>query len=194
MSTPRSLGRKLLVALGVLVGLVVLLVAVLLVVVNSGVATKRAVELVLPSVSKALGREVTLKGAQLKLFPNPRVTLAGLAVAGRPGEPALVETESLDVEVALWPLLRSLGKEVEVRAFTLVKPSVNLVKAKDGTWNFEGLGAEPGAPAKRAAAGPRPGRRATRARKVAVSLVRIEGGGDPGRRPRPRAGRTRASR
>src|SRR6266540_4549675 len=140
MSTPRSLGRKLLVVLGLAVGLAVLIVALLLVVVNSGVATKRAVDLVLPSVSKALGREVTLREAKLKLFPATRVTLAGLTVAGRPGEPALVETESLDVEVALWPLLRSLGKDVEVRAFTLVRPSLNLVKAKDGTWNFEGLG------------------------------------------------------
>ena len=35
------------------------------------------------------------------------------ASAGRPGEPALVQAESLDVEVGLWPLLRSLGKDVE---------------------------------------------------------------------------------
>jgi AsmA protein len=177
MST-RSLGRRLLVALGVLVGLVALLVILLVALVNSGAVTKRAVDLVLPSVSKALGRDVTLKDAGLKLFPNPRVTLAGVAVAGRPGEPALVEMEALDVEVGLWPLLRSLGRDVEVSAFTLVKPSVNLVKATDGTWNFEGLGPkpEPGAPAKPApppsSTGPAPAGEATR---VAVSLVRISG-------------------
>jgi uncharacterized protein involved in outer membrane biogenesis len=108
----RTIGRKLVIALGVVVGLVVLLVAVLVAVVNSGVATRRAVDLVLPSVSRALGREVTLKDASLKIFPNPRVTLAGLAVAGRTGEPALVEAEALDVEVGLWPLLRSLGNDV----------------------------------------------------------------------------------
>ena len=92
------------------------------------------------------------------------MTLAGLAVAGRPGEPALVEAESLDVEVALWPLLRSLGKDVEVRAFTLVRPSVNLVKAKDGTWNFEGLGGAAGrrGAGRRRAAPPRRGRRRAR--------------------------------
>ena len=171
MPTPLSVGRKLLVVLGVLAGAAVLLAALLLVVVNSGVATKRAVDLVLPSVSKALGREVTLREAKLKLFPATRVTLAGLAVAGRPGEPALVETESLDVEVALWPLLRSLGKDVEVRSFTLVRPSVNLVKAKDGSWNFEGLGGggpeaakEPSPPVPSEGGGAR----------VAVDLVKIE--------------------
>jgi len=170
----RSLGRKLVLALGVLVGLVVLLVAVLVAVVNSGVATKRAADLVLPSVSKALGREVTLKGASLRIFPNPQVELAGLTVAGRPGEPALVEAEMLAVEVGLWPLLRSLGNDVEVRAFTLVKPSVNLVKAKDGNWNFEGLGPkpEPGAPAKPP---PAPAPPAGEGARVAVSLVKITG-------------------
>ncbi|HEX9398637.1 MAG TPA: AsmA family protein [Anaeromyxobacter sp.] len=174
MSTPRSLGRKVLVALAAVVALVVLLVAVLLAIVNSGVATKRAVDLVLPSVSKALGREVTLAGAKLKLFPNAHVALAGLTVAGRPGEPALVEAEALDVEVALWPLLRSLGKDVEVSAFTLVKPSVNLVKAKDGTWNFEGLGGEPGAKGRSAEAA-RPGAAEGGGARVAVSLVKIAG-------------------
>jgi AsmA protein len=174
MATPRSLGRKLLLALGAVVGALVVLVVVLLLVVNSGVATRQVVDLVLPAASKALGREVTLKQAALKLFPNPRVTLAGLTVAGRPGEPALVEAESLDVEVGLWPLLTSLGKEIEVRSFTLVRPSVNLVKAKDGTWNFEGLGERPGEakpppaqPAQPAGAGP--------GASVAVSLVKIEG-------------------
>ncbi len=169
MSTPRSLGRKLLVVLGVATAVVILLVALLLVVANSGVATKQAVDLVLPSASRALGRDVTLRDAKLKLFPSTRVTLAGLAVAGRPGEPALVETESLDVEVALWPLLRSLGKDVEVRAFTLVRPSVNLVKAKDGTWNFEGLGG--GGPAKEA---PAPAPEQGGGARVAVDLVKIE--------------------
>lgn len=178
MATSRSLGRKLALALAAVLGVVVLLAVLLLVVVNSGVATKRAVDLVLPSVSRALGREVTLRDAALKLFPNPHVTLAGLMVAGRPGEPALVEAESLDVEVALWPLLTSLGKQIEVRSFTLVRPSVNLVKAKDGTWNYEGLGAAPApgdpkappAPAPTPpAAGGEPGA------SVAVSLVKISG-------------------
>jgi AsmA protein len=174
MSTSRSIGRKLLVAFGVAAAVVVALVALLLVVVNSGVATRRAVDLVLPSVSRALGREVTLRDADLKLFPSARVTLAGLTVAGRPGEPALVETESLDVEVALWPLVRSLGKDVEVRAFTLVRPSVNLVKAKDGTWNFEDLGGAPaGGPASPAEPAPAPAPEGGGAR-VAVDLVRVQ--------------------
>ncbi len=174
MSTSRSMGRKLVVAAGIVLGVAVLLVAVLLVVVSSGVATKRAVDLVLPSFSRALGREVTVGDAKLKLFPSARVKLGGLAVAGRPGEPALVETEALDVEVGLWPLIRSLGKEIDVRAFTLVRPSLNLIKAKDGTWNFEGLGgATPTGQQPPPAARPA-GDGARDEARVSVALVKIE--------------------
>jgi AsmA protein len=165
-----SLSKKILVGLAAALGGVVLLLVVLVLVLGSGAATKRAVDLVLPSVSKALGREVTLRKASLDLFPNPRVTLAGLAVAGRPGEPALVETDSLDVEVGLWPLVRSLGKDVEVRAFTLVKPNVNLVRAKDGSWNYEGLGQRPGAAPAAPEARPSEGG----GTRVAVQSFRIE--------------------
>jgi uncharacterized protein involved in outer membrane biogenesis len=176
MATSRTLGRKLLVLVGVVAGLVAVLVVILVLAVSSGAVTRRAVDLVLPSVSKALGRDVTLKGAGLRLFPNPHVSLSGLAVAGRPGEPALVEAEALDVEVGLWPLLTSFGKDIEVRSFVLVRPSVNLVKAKDGTWNFDGLGAAPAdaktpapAPPPPPPSGGEPGAR------VAVSLVRVDG-------------------
>src|SRR5512138_797430 len=166
-----SLPRKIAIGAGAVVGVVVVLLVALVLLVNSGVATKRAVDLVLPSVSTALGREVTLKGADLKLFPNARVKLNGVAVAGRPGQPSLVELESLDVEVGLWPLLRSLGKDIEVRAFTLVRPTVNLVRAKDGTWNYEGLGAQ-GAEAKQAP--PEPPAPEQGGAAVAVQSVRIE--------------------
>ncbi len=166
-----SLPRKLAIGVAAVVGAVLVLVVALVLLLNSGVATKRAVDLVLPRVSSALGREVTLKGADLKLFPNPRVSLAGLAVAGRPGEPALVELQSLEVEVGLWPLLRSLGKGIDVRAFTLVRPTVNLVRAKDGTWNYEGLGAQGGT---KQAPEPTPAGGQGGSAAVAVQSVRIE--------------------
>jgi AsmA protein len=174
MAGHRSVPKKIAIALAAVLGAIVVLAVLLLVLVDSGAVTKRAVDLVLPKVSAELGRDVTLQGADLSLFPNPRVKLAGLTVAGRPGEPALVETESLDVEVGLWPLVRSLGKDVEVRALRLVRPSVNLVKAKDGTWNFEGLGGaeQPaGAPARPTAPAPAEERGGGR---VAVELVEIQ--------------------
>ena len=173
-----SVPKKLLIALAAAASAVLLLVVLLLVLVDSGVVTRRATDLVLPKVSEALGREVTLQRADLDLFPHTRVKLGGIAVAGRPGEPALVQAESLDVEVGLWPLVRSLGKEIEVRAFTLVKPSVNLVRAANGTWNYEGLGgaspAPAGAPPARAPPPPAPAAERGAGTRVAVNLVRVE--------------------
>lgn len=175
MAAPRSLPKKLLAGAAAALGGAALLLVLLVVLVDSGVATRRVVDRVLPSVSRSLGREVTLKGADLSLFPHPRVRLEGLTVAGRPGEPALVEAESLDVELGLWPLVRSLGREVDVRAFTLVKPRVNLVKARNGTWSHEGLGASPPGAGAAAAKAPAPELAAEGGgARVAVRRVRIQ--------------------
>ncbi len=165
----RSLAGKIALLLAVLGGGLVVLAVALVLLVDSNVATRRAVDLVLPRASAALGRDVTVKDAKLRIIPNPRVKLAGLAVAGRAGEPALVEADALDVEVAFWPLLRSLGKRIEVRAFTLIRPRVNLVRARDGTWNYEGLGAGGGTAPGGAPEAPQPGGAA----KVAVSDVKV---------------------
>lgn len=170
----KSLARRIGIALAAVVGAVVLLVAALVLLLDSNVATKRAVDLVLPSVSKALGREVTLKSAKLHVFPGASVSLAGFAVAGRPGEPPLAELESLDVDVALWPLLRSLGKQIDVRAFTLVRPAVNLVRGRDGTWNYEGLGGAASAGAQPAPApAPEGGGASVAVRRVRISKAAV---------------------
>ena len=42
--------------------------------------------------------------------------------------------EAFEVSLALGPLVTSLGKDVRVTGIQLVKPSLNLVRAKDGTW------------------------------------------------------------
>jgi AsmA protein len=102
--------------------------------------TRRVVEGLLPRASEQLGREISLESARAKLLPRPRVTLGGLRVAGRPGEPPLLEAPEVSVELSLWTLLRSFGQEVEVRAVRVVRPELNLLRDRDGTWNFEGLG------------------------------------------------------
>jgi AsmA protein len=138
--TRRRTGRRIALAIAIVLLLPLLLVGAAVALLDSGAVTKRVMDAVLPRASAALGREVTVRGADLALFPNPRVRLAGLVVAGRPGEPPLVSGEAVETEVALWPLLVSLGKNVEVRAIVLDRPVLNLVRAKDGSWNYEGLG------------------------------------------------------
>lgn len=145
----RGILRRIAIGVGVAVALVVVLLVAAVLLIDSKAVTSRVVDAILPRASAALGRDVTIRSTALSIFPSPRVRLAGFAVAGRPGEPALVEADGLDVSVALWPLLRSLGRRIEVEGVTLERPTVNVVRGRDGRWNFEGLGGakeQPGAP------------------------------------------------
>ncbi|HSN93204.1 MAG TPA: AsmA family protein [Anaeromyxobacteraceae bacterium] len=137
----RRTGRRIAIALAIVLGLPAVVLGAALALLDSGAVTKQVMDAVLPRASAALGREVAVRGADLDLFPDPRVRLEGLTVAGRAGEPALVSGEAVEASVALWPLLASLGRDVEVRAVALDRPVIHLVRARDGTWNFEGLGA-----------------------------------------------------
>jgi AsmA protein len=121
-------------------GALVALLLVLALLVQTGPVSQRVKDLVVPRASDALGREVTVQGAKVRLFPGPKVSLTGASVAGRPGEPPLVEVGSLDAALELWPLVRSFGKDVRVDGIRLVRPVLNLVRDADGTWNYEGLG------------------------------------------------------
>jgi AsmA protein len=133
--------RKVVKVVAALVGLLVVLVVGLVLLLQTSAVSNRVKDLIVPKVSAALGRDVQVKDASLGLFP-PKVSLKGTTVAGRPGEPPLVDVESFEVGLAFVPLVTSLGKDVRVTGITLVKPSLNLVRAKDGTWNYEGLGGE----------------------------------------------------
>jgi AsmA protein len=163
-------GRRIALAIALVLGLPLLLAGVALALLDAGAVNRQVMDAVLPRASAALGREVTVRGADLDLFPHPRVRLEGLTVAGRPGEPALVAGEAVEASVALWPLLRSLGREVEVRAVTLERPVLELVRARDGSWNFEGLGAA-GAAGKAA-----PPAREGGAARVVVRRFSVRGG------------------
>ena len=171
------MARKLALVLGGLVAVVIVAFGAAVLLLQTGSASARVRDLVVPKVSAALGREVTVQGVRLRVLPNPRVALTDTTIAGRPGEPPLASVSSFDVQIGLWPLLRSFGKEIRIDGITLVRPEVNLVRARDGTWNFEGLGGG-GAPAKKVAA-PAPAKEkeggASEARLV-VGKARIEDG------------------
>ncbi|MBX5484714.1 MAG: AsmA family protein [Myxococcaceae bacterium] len=140
---PKSAARRVAV---VVVGVLVVGIAafgVLIALIDSDAVAARVKDAVLPKLSERIGREVTLDEAHARLFPRPRVTLEHLVVHGLPTEPALVETERAEVDLRLWPLIRSFGHEVRVDAVSVVRPELNLVRKKDGSWNFEGLASAP---------------------------------------------------
>jgi uncharacterized protein involved in outer membrane biogenesis len=131
--------KKLLVALGILVGLLVLagVAIVLLVDVN---AHKPRIE---TAVSDALGMEFRIRGkARLRLFPSASIALSDVRLRNRGTD--LAAAEALRVGVMLRPLL---DRKVVITELALEKPVIRIEKGIDGRFNYE----TPPGPAKPAA-------------------------------------------
>lgn len=98
------------------------------------------------ALEKQLGRQVSLGNMHLGIFP-PRFEVEHVSVADDPRFNApkpFVQAQRVDVSVKLLPLLH---KEVEVDSLILQRPSVGLIKNKQGVWNFASLGKpQPGSP------------------------------------------------
>jgi uncharacterized protein involved in outer membrane biogenesis len=86
-----------------------------------------------------LGRKVTLGTMSLGLLPL-RFQVDDPVIADDPAfssKQPFVKAEKLDIRIGLMPLLHG---DVQVEALELRKPSVELVRSKQGVWNFSTLG------------------------------------------------------
>jgi AsmA protein len=90
-------------------------------------------------LTAALGRPVTLGSISLNLFEADLVA-RDLSVADDPAysKQPFLQAKSLDISVNILPLL--LEKELSVRRFEVVKPSIQLIQNAAGKWNFSTLG------------------------------------------------------
>lgn len=93
---------------------------------------------------QATGRDVRIDGDfKLSLFPNAELVAGKVSVGNVQGAKAaqMVAIESVNVSVALLPLI---GGNVEVNAFVIEKPVINLEIDKNGkpNWEFTAAGAE----------------------------------------------------
>ena len=85
----------------------------------------------------ATGRSLAISGdVSLRLLPSPALSVEGVRLANvaDAATAEMLSLESVQVQVALWPLLR--GK-VEVRSVRLVEPVIELEILADGTANWE---------------------------------------------------------
>ncbi|HWA44429.1 MAG TPA: AsmA family protein [Hypericibacter adhaerens] len=123
---------------------------------------------------KATGRDLSIDGdISLALLPAPKLSVEGVRFANAEGgsAPDMATLESLDVRVALMPLLS--GK-IQVTSLTLVKPTVLLEKLPDGHGNWEIAPAGQAAPAPSEAA--HEGGSGTGGLALSFDSVRIENG------------------
>ncbi|MCZ2149816.1 MAG: AsmA family protein [Bryobacterales bacterium] len=127
--------RKLLLTVGILIATLILIAGALLMFVD--VNQYRGV--IQGQLEKALGRKVTLGAMSLHIFPLA-IGVQDVAIAEdlafHTQNPVLGAKE-LSVRVALLPLL---GKRIEVESIRAREPAVELVKSREGRWNFSSFG------------------------------------------------------
>src|SRR5437867_6950316 len=104
-------------------------------------------------MEKQLGRKATLGQMSLGFLPL-RFQVMNPVIGEDPRvrqEPPFVRAEKLDIRIGLLPLIRG---NIRVDSLELQRPSVELVKTAQGTWNFSSVGAGTTATTPSASAGP----------------------------------------
>ena len=90
------------------------------------------------SLSRAVGRDVTVSNIELKLLPRPGLVLSNFVIADDPSyslEPML-RADTVTAYLRLSSLWRG---RLEIGTLDLDTPSLNLVRRSDGRWNIEAL-------------------------------------------------------
>ena len=115
-------------------GLLVLLVAVA-VVAPSFIDWNQYKSEIAGPIERATGRKLTMNGdLSLSVLPTPRVSVADVHLSTPGGETDFLTLRALDVQVALWPLIRG---EIQVISVRLVEPEFFLEVAADGSNNWQ---------------------------------------------------------
>ena len=125
--------------IGLVIGTIILVLIVAVVVFAATFNVNQYRGTIQSELEKRLDRRVVLGDMRLGIFP-PRLQVQNLSIADDPkfnnGKP-FVEAQELDVSVHLLPLL---SKSVEISSLSLQRPSVELIKDAQGTWNFSTIG------------------------------------------------------
>src|SRR5271165_6431583 len=90
------------------------------------------------SISRALGREVSVSGIELKILPRPGLVLSNFIVADEAsyGAEPMLRAGTVTAYIRLTSLWRG---RLEIGTLDLDSPSLNLVRRTDGHWNLEEL-------------------------------------------------------
>ena len=90
------------------------------------------------SIGRAVGRPVRMSSAKMQLLPRPGFEIADLVVEEDPafGAEPILRCEQVTAYVRLLPLWRG---HLEIARISFDEPSVNLVRNREGRWNFDSL-------------------------------------------------------
>ena len=88
------------------------------------------------AVEEQTGRKLTIEGAiELQVLPSPRLSVANVRLSNSVGasEPDMVRLDSMQVHVALQPLLSGT---IQISSVTLIRPVISLERLADGSVNW----------------------------------------------------------
>ncbi len=90
------------------------------------------------SISQAIGRPVRMSSIKLRLLPRPGFEIADFVVEDDPafGAEPILRSSQVVASVRLLPLWRG---RLEIARIAFDEPSVNLVRNREGRWNFDSL-------------------------------------------------------
>ena len=90
------------------------------------------------ALSRSLGRQVSIGGVSLRLFPSPGLNLSRVVVDDDPAfsQEPLLRADEVSASLRLTSLWRG---RLEIASLTFQYPSLNLVRRADGHWNLESL-------------------------------------------------------
>jgi len=132
--------RRVLLALAILVGLLLAVIAALPRLLSFDSVRARLVA----AAESALHRKVEARSIRLQIFPSLGAGAEGVVVRNGPGweTPSLLEAERVSVRLAFWPLL---SRRIEVRRVVLDGATLTIERDPKGTLNVDDLSsAEPG--------------------------------------------------
>jgi len=159
------------VLLGILGVVVVGLVAVL--VAPSFIDWNQQKARIAEQVFDATGERIAIEGdVSLALLPTPRLSAAGVRLAGPEGGPDRLTLKSLDLQIALAPLL---GGEIEVASLVMVEPVVLYEIDEQGQANWS-LDQGSGLPSGAADTSATTGEEADQDLALRVHSLRVQGG------------------
>ncbi len=132
----RFIGKKTIITLAVLVLLFIGVVTFL--VLNLESLIQRNKDVIISKLEQAIGREVSVEGFEVSLWPGVNLQLTQFMVADDPEfrEETFVKADQLNIHFKLLPLLK---KEIDISHLVLHKPEIHLHQNQVGEWNFFGL-------------------------------------------------------
>ena len=117
----------------------IIVIAAVVAVLNINSYIQRNREYLIQQAEKAVGREIEVQDIEVNLWNGIGVRFENFRLADDPAfsSDPFVQAKSLQANVRLLPLLR---KDVQVKRLILYEPGINVIRNRQGVYNFASLG------------------------------------------------------